>query len=528
MTIQRGDDRRTRRRLGPFLSAALASVAILAGSALAAGATVGDEDSFAGPRVVDEAAVTAMDQGAGFSNNSPLIVTDPAEPRFVVMANRVDAPDFGCALQVSGDGGRTWVTADPVAALPKGADKCYGPEAAFDAKGRLYYLFVGLQDEGNEPMGVFLVASDDRARSFTPPRRVLGPANFGVRMAIDGGLGERGRLHLLWLRAVADTPLGGFGPPPNPILASYSDDGGVSFSEPVQVSDQDRERVVAPALALGPDRAVHVAYYDLEDDARDYQGLEGPVWDGTWSLVLSSSFDGGRRFGAGRVVDESIVPHERVMLVFTMPPPALAAGHDGRLCLAWTDARHGDADALARCSPNQGRAWEPPRRLNDDRKGNGARQYLPRLAFSPQGRLDALFFDRRDDPRNFANHTYFTFSADGGARFSPNRRISRAPSSTRIGAQYANTSAAGQYEIGARLGLLSERRHSVAVWPDTRHSLQTDTGQDLVAATLAWPRTERPNRAARMAGVGLVVAGIVSLVGLALSRHRRRQPAAST
>lgn len=140
---------------------------------------------------------------------------------------------------------------------------------AFDGDGVLHYLFVGLTGPGNEPMGAFLTTSGDRGRTFTPPRQVLGPLKFSVRMAIDRDAGGAGGLHLAWVDTSSDPPTGGFGPPPNPIMTAHSDDGGETFSSPVQVSDPDRLRVVAPALALGPDGAVHVAYYDLGDDVVD-------------------------------------------------------------------------------------------------------------------------------------------------------------------------------------------------------------------------------------------------------------------
>lgn len=503
-----------------WLLTVVASVAMAAvGAALAAGAIPSaSSPPPRPPQVIGEAPATAMNNSLGASNNSPLMVADPSEPRFVVMANRIDAPDFGCALQVSGDAGRTWVPARPVTKLPDGAEKCYGPEVAFGADGNLYYLFVGLQGRGNEPMGVFLVTSADRGRSFSPARRVLGPLNFGVRMAIDRSVGGRGRLHLAWIRATSDPPLGGFGPPPNPILAAHSDDGGRSFSDPVQVSDPRRQRVVAPALALGPDRAVHVAYYDLGRDAIDYQGLEGPVWEEPWSLVIASSGDGGRRFTRGRVVDAAIMPAERVMLIFTMAPPALVAGPGPRVCAAWTDARRGDPDAFLRCSKDGGRSWSGLRRLNDDRVGNGARQYLPRLSVSPGGRLDAVFFDRRDDTRNLANHLYLTYSVDDGRSFAPNRRVSSEPSDTRVGAQYVHAAAKGQYEIGARLALLSQRFGAVAAWPDTRHSAGSGTGHDLFSATVALPGPARRSIAPRLVGGGLVL-GAAALV--AVGRRRR-------
>ena len=373
------------------------------------------------PTVGIEVPVTATHQTLGPGNNSPTLASDPNEARFVVLANRLDAPDFGCALHLSGDGGKGWTPANPVPELPDGAEKCYAPEVAFDRNGVLYYLFVGLAGRGNEPMGVFLTTSSDRGRSFSTPRKVLGPHNYSVRMAVDAGEGSGGRLHLVWVKATSDPPLGGFGPPPNPVMAAWSDDGGKTFSEPVQVSDPARERVVAPALALSSGGAVHVAYYDLQDDAVDYQGLAGPVWEGNWSIVAASSTDGGRTFGPGQVVDDGIVPPERVILIFTMAPPTLAVSDD-RVCMAWPDGGHGDPDIISRCSDHPGSKWGDRRRVNDDKPGNGVTQLMPRLAFAPGGRLDALFYDRRILPGNFVNDAFFAYSSDGGETWAPNVR----------------------------------------------------------------------------------------------------------
>lgn len=491
---------------------------LLIGGALAAAAV---QASFAAPdpvRVVDEVAVTPTLLESEFSSNSPLLMADPEQPRFVVMANRLDAPDFSCALQVSGDTGRTWMTANPVPELPTGAEKCYAAEVAFGSDGTLYYLFVVLAGTGNRPMGSFLVTSRDRAQSFSAPRQVLGPLTFGVRMAIDPHRGTAGRVHLVWITTTSGPSLGGFGPPPNPIMSAYSDDGGQTFSKPVQVSDPGRERVVAPAVAVGPDSAVHVAYYDLGRDALDYQGLEGPVWGEPWLLLMSSSLDGGQNFTRHGVVDADILPSERVMLIFTMAPAALVAGQDGLLCTAWTDARHGDADVLGRCSYDRAQSWEDLRRLNDNTLGDGTSQYLPRLALSPGGRLDAVFFDRRQDPHNVLNHVSLTFSTDGGRHFAANHRISGEPSDSRIGQQYVHAAAKGQHEIGARLALLSQPSYALAAWPDSRHWGRGTTGQDLFAVTVALPQADGRSWRAGLAVV-LLLGGVVAVA--AGRRHRR-------
>lgn len=458
------------------------------------------------PKSRPEVPVTPTDLRVGLANNSPAVVADPTDERFVVIANRLDAPDFGCGLQLSGDGGRHWVPSRPVPDLPAGAEKCYAPEVAFDRHGKLYYLFVGLRGRGNEPMGAFLTTSADRGATFTAPRGVLGPLNFGIRMAIDRTVGRHGRIHLTWIHATSDPTTGGFGPPPNPIVAAHSDDGGRTFSEPVQVSDRHRQRVVAPALALGRDGAVHVAYYDLGKDAIDYQGLEGPVWDGAWSLVVATSGDGGRRFDAGAVVNDDIAPSERVMLIFTMPPPALVAGKRGQLCLAWTDARHGDADALVSCSDHDSgrRAWQKPRRLNDDKAANGRTQYLPQLSVGPNGRLDAIYYDRREDPRNLHNDVRYTFSSDGARTFARSVRLTQDPSFSRIGQRYVGPAAELQTEFGSRLGLLSRKAAVLAAWPDTRNSRPGTTEQDLFATQVDLRVKHDHSRQARRAGVGLL------------------------
>jgi hypothetical protein len=510
------------------LAAVAAVIALLVGGLLATGVLdVGGADGPDRLRVAEERPVTAMDQGVGWANNSPTLVADPDDDRFVVLANRLDAPSFSCALQVSGDGGRSWVSALPVTAPPPGVERCYAPEAAFDADGALHFLFVGLAGPGNEPVGAYVTSSTDRARTWSEPVQVLGPYSFGVRMAIDRSLGDRGRMHLVWIRS-SDPPSGGFAATPNPIMAAHSDDGGRTFSPPVQISDAGRPRVVGPALALGPDHEVHVAYYDLQDDVIDYQGLEGDVWPGTWSIVVATSTDGGQRYGAGVVVDDQIRPHERVMLIFTMAPPALVALDDRRLCAAWTDARFGDGDALLRCSPDRGRTWEELIRLNDDARGNRRTQSLPRLSVAPNDRLDAVFYDRREhDDEDVLNDVFYAYSTDGGRHFSRNRRLTSDPSTTLIGQEYANASAEGMIEFGSRIAVLSRDDQVVAAWTDTRNSRPASTGQDVFSTVVDVPTGDEGQPAwARVTGVLLVLAGLGGLL-LAASLGRRRRPGGS-
>jgi hypothetical protein len=484
-----------------------------------------------GPQPLEEVPVTATDVEANRANNSPALAAHPNDSQFVVLASRLDVPEFSCTLHLSGDGGRGWVQVQPMPRLPEGVERCYAPEVAFDRGGVLYYLFLGLKGTANVPVGAYLTTSSNRGQSFSPPRLLLGPHSYMVRLAIDQGAGERGRIHLAWVAAGAEPSLGGFQPGvANPIMAAYSDDGGRTFSRPVQVSDPARRRVVAPALAVGPDRRVHVLYYDLQDDVIDYQGLEGARWEGTWSLVLSTSGDEGDSFGPAVVVEDGVVPPERVMLIFTMPPASLTAGNDGALYTAWHDARNGDWDVFVRPSLDGGRSWGGLVRVNDDPPGNGRHQYLPRLSTSPDGRLDAVFYDRRDDPANLFQHVSYSFSNDGGRAFAPNLRLTAEASSSRIGAKYLVPSSAGMVDFGARMALLSRTSVALAAWTDTRNTPGGEGEmQDIFATEVGFGGSE-PAPGGSSQGpwgtVGMAGAALGLLGGgmLAWRRRRHRMP----
>lgn len=465
-------------------------------------------------------AVGPVNLGAGdpldiTAHNSPSVVSDPRHPERLAVASRVDTPQFSCRLHVSSDAGDHWQPLPiPFPAGEEEPPRCFGPDVAYGADGTLYLSFVTLKGAGNVPNAAWLSSSSDGGRTLSTPKRVIGPLAFQLRVMADPAVA--GRLHLSWLQAGGTATLG-FPEAGYPILTARSDDGGGTWGEPVQVSPPGRGRVVAPVPATGPSGELYVAYLDLGEDSLDYhgghEGKGGDPYPGRWALVLARSGDHGRSW-AESVVEDGVVPIER-LIAFFPPAPSLAVdGRDGRVYVAFHDSRGGDADVWLWSSSDKGASFGAGRRVNDTPKRDGTSQYLPRVSVAPNGRVDVVYYDRRADQRNVANEVSLQSSTDGGESFNSRLRISGRSFDSGIGFG----SERGMADLGSRLGSWSGDGRAVAVWADTRAGTAASNKQDLARAVVDYPETawRTPGMAG---GVALAAAGAALALGGA---YRRR------
>ncbi len=472
----------------------------------------------AGNSPVNAGATLASDISA---HNSPTLARNPRRAGNLAIANRIDTPSYSCALQVSFDDGTSWSqTPLPV---PDGEEaKCYAPDVAFGAGGTMYLSFVTLAGRGNVPHAAWLVRSEDGGRTLSRPRRLAGELAFQVRLVADPAVA--GRLYLTSLRAEA-TGLFQFPQTGNPIMFKRSDDGGRTWTAPVRISARSRERAVAPTLAVGSRGRLYVLYLDLGEDRLDYAGAHrgrgGPPYAGPWSLVAARSDDGGVTWREA-VVDEGVVPTER-MIVFLPKFPALAVDRErGRVYAAYQDGRFGRSDVLAWRSDDGARTWSGPRRVNDTPEPDRSTQSMAALDVAPGGRLDVAYYDRRADPRDVWTEVSLQSSYDHGESFTPRTVVSDRAFDPRIGLG----SERGLTDLGSRLALRSGASRATAVWTDTRAGTRASGKQDLARATVAFAPASLPDGAGialRLAGVGLGATGIAVLAGLA-RRRRRRAP----
>ena len=469
---------------------------------------------------VDDGADNPLDLS---SHNSPTLVRNPVDRANLVVANRIDSPAYSCALHVSFDGGGRWTqTAIPA---PRGEQvkACYAPDAAFDADGTLYVSYVTLKGRANSPDKVWLTRSSDGGKTLTEPVETpLPPRSFQVRLTADPT--ESRRIYLTWVEA-SDLGLYRFTETGNPIRSIRSDDGGSNWEDPVTVSGTDRQRVVAPSPAAGPEGELYVLYLDLGDDALDYEGGHrgqgGPPYTGSWQLVLARSTDQGATWEES-VVDDDLTPTER-FIVFTPPFPSIAVDQDsGRVYASFQDGRSGDADVFLWSLRGGGNRWDGPTRVNDTQDKDGTSQYLPKLAVAPDGRVDVIYYDRRRDPANVLNEVSYQYSEDDGDSFSDRIRLSDRQFSSRIGFGLER----GLPDLGSRLGLVSDDRRAYGVWTDTRAGSRRTAKQDIARGLVAFndpPRlSDGVETLLRIGGIALMIMGIlvIALLGIAPRRTR--------
>ena len=468
--------------LGAALLGATAAVVAVIGLLASARGAVVDANVFVGSGGPVEA------------NNSPSAGGNPANRDNVVVVSRVDRPGFSAALRWSMDGGRSWRrTSLP---LPPGKDRPYAPDAAFAPDGTLYVTYVNLVGRGNTPENLWIVRSRDGGRTLSQPVRVAGELSFQGRVAVDA----RGMVHVTYLRAAAVGLLSLA--PSSRIVATRSSDGGRTFSQPVFLSDRRRLRVGAASPVIDADGDLVVLYEDFKGDVRDFSNQPGPPWPEPFGLVITRSPDGGRTFSRGVEIESNVVPTQR-FLAFLPVFPSIAPGPDGSLVVAWADGRNGDEDVFLRRSED-GRAWSAPVRVNDNPLGDGTAQYLPQVGVAPDGRIDAVFLDRRRDPRNVKTDAFVAFSQDDGRSFENVRASSRSFDS-RVGPSAASYL---EPDLGSRLGLVSFDDVALPVWTDTRLGTQASARQDILSARV---KPGRSGTALLLLAGGLLIGGAVCL-----------------
>jgi hypothetical protein len=305
-------------------------------------------------------------------------------------------------------------------------------------------------------------------------------------------LDNRGTVYFSWLEEivhltanqelVVDTSL---------VLVARSDDGGSTWSGPVNVQSVQPGKADKPSIASDAAGVLYVGYSLFGSDF-EFSGLDESVVvsrsvDGglTWSapVELTTGFvlitnlaagpagqvcAGWRDFSAslaevGCSSDQGVTWGVTTLgaastedLRLFSSGPSVAASRGGDLFVAWIDA---DSNLVVSRSADAGATWSEPTVIDDAPR---ARRWQPTIAVGPDDRLHATWYDDRMG----VIHLVYSTSSDSGATWSRGARVTSEP--TPFGRTGPNATRLGDY-----MGLAVAPDGSVhVVWTDWRAASQ--------------------------------------------------------
>lgn len=369
----------------------------------------------------------------------PALAVDPADPGHLVMIDE----DFligQCDFHASFDGGKTWngghlsVPADfanpPCNTFDSGGYAHFNKSVVFGSGQNVYTTFAShrggqerpeskvVQGEGDS---VLVAKSTDGGRTFQTSVVAIpggpGPQPFMIRPGVAVQTRPQGdRIYAIGWDVLTEPGKGASsGPGDRRLVTTVSDDGGTTWSKPVD-AEAPGEQVREPTQpVVAPDGAVYVGW-------RNRDPAPAPN-----NIVVAKSADGGATWTRSAVADVTSAPGSHIAGGF---PKLAVEPRTGAIDVVYRGIKFGDPDVFFQRSTDGGTTWSPPLRVNDDPQGNKTEQVTPQVFVAPNGRIDVLWVDKRNAYPSPASldasaqgDVYWAASTDGGATFSPNQRV---------------------------------------------------------------------------------------------------------
>ena len=524
---------------------------------------------------------TKTDLNPGRLYSPPTFAVDPKD-NMRVLAAVADHRSRRCHVLRSTDGGQAWTMLEASPALASypfcshGQGGVIQAPIAFGRNGTAYLAMNAWDDQDGARRGGGIVLA--RSRDFGDTwettmvynsRGKAGDAEELIRpmhsMAVDTETGSDDVIHITFLHQLPNLSA------PNAVparpMVSTSRDGGRTFGEPVDLAvnqfeaPEVRQRALsavtttlpAPGVtttstttppanskAAQPNQAANFGASTAR--AAMTAGVDGKgkayiLWlSGTANVtpappsarMLSTSTDGGKTW----TTTQSIPPS------YDNASPRMAVSEDGVIHIVYgrnpTPAITGVGEVYHQASTDGGKSWSDAKKLSDDRDADMFGQFFPNVSVASNGRVDAVWWDTRDDPGIRANDLYYAYSEDNGRTWSKNQRITDRSVDRRLGVWGAN------YDINSPPSVGSTDAYAIFGWDDTRNTegvwdpnVNKEFGGGLSDMYTALAQFEvvgaANNDTARIvlaAVVGLLVVGLI-LLGVAVAAKRRNPPPAT-
>jgi hypothetical protein len=332
----------------------------------------------------------------GDAANEPSLAVDRDDPNRIAIGWRqfdTISSDFRQAgWGYSGDAGQTWTFPGVIEPGVFRSD----PVLSADSSGVFYYNSLTKDASSNYWCNVY--RSFDGGVTWDTGSYAHGGDKQWQEIDRSGGIGD-GNIYAAWNLSFSSCS-GQF---------TRSIDGGVTFQPCVLISGNP----YWGTISFGPDGAMYVSGQGFlcvkSSTAQD------PGANVTWDFSRSVDLGGSIEFSAGPNpggllgqcwidVDRSGGPRDGWVYMLCSVDPS---GSD-------------PLDVHFARSTDGGSTWSSWQRVNDVQTGW---QWFGTMSVAPNGRIDVVWLDSRDDPGGYDSALYYSSSSDGGDTWTPNQAL---------------------------------------------------------------------------------------------------------
>jgi hypothetical protein len=247
-------------------------------------------------------------------------------------------------------------------------------------------IYAVWQDDTATNSNILFSHSNDGGATFSAPLNVSKSSGSSSNPLIS--VDRLGAINVVW---VSDAPGN------NDVFFSRSSDGGGTFSAPLNLSND-------PADSLSPQLAV------------DGSGNINVVWESDnikLGVLFSHSTDGGATFSA---------PADLATNTGGSFGAQLAVAADGSINVVWEDDSNSGSNISYSRSSDHGATFSAPKNLSS----NLGNSFESQIAVDASGNIDVIWAD--STPGNF--DIFFSRSTDHGATFSSPNNLSNSPANS--------------------------------------------------------------------------------------------------
>jgi hypothetical protein len=342
------------------------------------------------------------DNIVGDAANEPSIAIDPTDPNKMVIGWRQFDTIYSDFRQAgygyTADEGQTWTFPGVIDPGVFRSD----PVLDYDARGNFYYN--SLTSNGYD-FTCKVFKSTNGGATWDSGTYAYGGDKQWMTIDKTGGIGD-GNIYAYWTSVWSICYPGFF---------TRSTDGNNSYENCVTIPGDPSWGT----LATGLDGELYVfgeGYSDFvmakSTDARDAGGTV------TWDFSRTVDLDGYLNMGGPN--PDGLLGHAWIAVDHSTGP---TSGYIYALASVDRSSTSDPCDVMFSRSTDGGSSWSSAIRVNDD-PGNNAWQWFGTMSVAPNGRIDVIWLDTRNDPGGYDSALYYSYSLDAGFTWSDNERLS--------------------------------------------------------------------------------------------------------